>query len=151
MKEWCEKKDLQYAVVGSANDTGGLDFGIGQQLAGRYLLAALMFLSLPLLLKQDFHALRHTNYAGFFSLVILVVAIVNRAYQVNVVERGGSSPSPQMNWYSSDFSDIVYAFPLISLSFLSIYNVLSVHSNLINPTRERIKFVFDVSIGVCLV
>ena len=109
-----------------------------------------IILSLPLLLKKDLHALRHTCYVGFVSLILLIVAIVHRSYQLNCVLDVGTF-GRSVKWYSTDINDIIYAFPIISLSFFSIYNVLTVHSALVNPTRERVKFVLDGTIILCLV
>ena len=107
-----------------------------------------ILLSLPLLLKKNLHALRHTCYVGFLSLIILVAAMVNQAYQLNFVTDVGLF-GRKVKWWADTMDDIIYAFPIISLSFFSIYNVLTVHSALINPTRERVKFVLDGTILLC--
>ena len=113
-------------------------------------LVAFIIVSLPLLLQKNLHALRHTCYVGFTSLILLIVAIVRRAYQLNFLDDVGIFEK-KVKWYSTDVHDIIYAFPIIALSFFSIYNVLSVHSALVNPTRERVKLVLDGTIGICFV
>jgi amino acid permease len=113
-------------------------------------LVVFIVLSLPLLFQKDLHALRHTCYVGFASLLLLIVAICGRTYELNFVTDVGSFQK-KVKWMTYDINDIIYAFPIISLSFFSIYNVLSVHSSLVNPTRYRVKFVLDSTIGICLV
>jgi hypothetical protein len=113
-------------------------------------LVAFIICSLPLLFKKDLYALRHTCYVGFVSLILLILAIMQRSYELNCVSDVGIF-GKKVKWYSNDINDLIYAFPIISLSFFSIYNVLSVHSALVNPTRERVKFVLDGTIVICLV
>ncbi len=112
-------------------------------------LVAFIILSLPLLLNKDLYALRHTCYVGFTSLILLILAIVRRSYQLNCVTDIGIF-TEKVKWYSNEIDDWIYAFPIISLSFFSIYNVLTVHSALVNPTRERVKLVLDGTIVICL-
>ena len=118
------------------------------QIPSDIFLIGFIIVSLPLLLKKDLYALRHTCYVGFASLVILVAAIVRRTYELNFVTDVGIFQR-NVKWWHQDFNDIIYAFPIISLSFFSIYNVLTVHSALTNPTRERMKFVLDGTIILC--
>uniref|UniRef100_A0A7S3Q1N8 Amino acid transporter transmembrane domain-containing protein n=1 Tax=Chaetoceros debilis TaxID=122233 RepID=A0A7S3Q1N8_9STRA len=113
-------------------------------------LVIFIIISFPLLLKRDLYALRHTCYVGFTSLILLIVAIVRRSYEVNCVDQVGIF-GRKVKWMTDDINDVIYAFPIIALSFFSIYNVLSVHSALIRPTRERVKFVVDGTILICLV
>jgi amino acid permease len=120
------------------------------KIPGDVFLIGFIVVSLPLLLNKDIYALRHTCYVGFASLLILVVAIVKKAYEVNFVTHVGIFHN-EVKWWHDDINDVIYAFPIIALSFFSIYNVLSVHSALTNPTRERMKFVLDWTIILCLV
>jgi len=113
-------------------------------------LVIVIVLSLPLLFQKDLHALRHTCYVGFASLILLIVAISGKAYEVNFVTDVGIFQK-KVKWMTDDINDIIFAFPIIALSFFSIYNVLSVHSSLVNPTRERVKFVLDSTIWICLI
>ena len=205
LKEWCEEQwgpsssnsfdansFTDTSINMNANVNTNTNTGGGQQyedddptltIASNVFLLGFIVLSLPLLLKRNLHALRHTCYVGFASLILLIIAIVRRSYQVNCVDdhlnvnvydststsRANGSVDVNVNvnvnaddhpyeyfqnkikWYSNDINDVIYAFPIIALSFFSIYNVLSVHSSLINPTRERVKFVLDGTIAICLV
>jgi hypothetical protein len=101
----------------------------------------------PLLLKRDLHALRHTCYVGFSSCTLLMVAVVYRAYQA--VTSPDQEHRPPLNWYSTDISDLAFAFPIVVLCFFCSYNALGVHSSMLNPTRERVKVVLDKSMMLC--
>jgi sodium-coupled neutral amino acid transporter 11 len=108
-------------------------------------LLIIVIVSAPLLLKRDLHALRFTCYLGFSSCVLLMVAVVYRAYQAMQIP--GRAP---LRWYSTDIADYAFAFPIVVLCFFCSYNVLSVHSSLVHPTRERLKFVLDTSMILCM-
>uniref|UniRef100_A0A7S4VL45 Amino acid transporter transmembrane domain-containing protein n=2 Tax=Ditylum brightwellii TaxID=49249 RepID=A0A7S4VL45_9STRA len=118
--------------------------------ASNYVLVVLLLLVTPLLLKRDLHALRHTCFVGFSSLILLTIAVAFRAIQQ--VQLNALLPKEEqqsINWCTDKFSDILFAFPIIALSFFSSFNVLSVHGALVNPTRKRVKLVLDGSIGIC--
>lgn len=186
LKEWCEEQwgpsssnsfdansFTDTSINMNTNINTNTNAGGGEQyedddptltIASNVFLLGFIVLSLPLLLKRNLHALRHTCYVGFASLILLIIAIVRRSYQVNCVDdhldvnvnlNADDHPyeyfQNKIKWYSNDINDVIYAFPIIALSFFSIYNVLSVHSSLINPTRERVKFVLDGTIAICLV
>ncbi len=52
---------------------------------------------------------------------------------------------------STDWGSILPAFPLFALSFMCHFSILSVHSELINPTRERIRGVIGTSMGIATI
>lgn len=114
------------------------------------LLLILLFCLFPLLLKRDLYALRHTCYVGFCSLVILCCGLAIKVYQRNVVVQPGIF-ARQALWWTSDVKDVILVFPIVMMSFLCCFNVLGVHSSLIEPTRKRMKLVLDRSIGICLI
>ncbi len=49
---------------------------------------------------------------------------------------------------SKDWGDILSSFPIFALSFMCQFNILSIHSELVNPTRERVKSVIGTSMGI---
>jgi amino acid permease len=116
--------------------------------ASQFMLILILILALPLLLQTDLHALRHTCYVGFASAIILMLGVTHEALQRNWDNPGLFDKN--VLWVG-DRDGILYAFPIIVLSFFSIYNVLTVHSALFNPTRSRVKFVLDGTIGLCFV
>lgn len=115
--------------------------------ASNSMLVLLLVLILPLLLQTDLHALRHTCYVGFASAVVLMLGVIHQAVHRNWVEEPGLFHAKVL--WVGDYDGILYAYPIIVLSFFSIYNVLTVHSALYNPTRERVKVVLDGTIALC--
>lgn len=114
--------------------------------ATNFILFSILLLGTPLLLKRDLHALRHTCYVGFLSCTLLMFAVVFRAFQA---VNSNDSSRPPLRWYSTDISDYAFAFPIVVLCFFCSYNVLGVHSSLLNPTRHRLKYVLDTSMLLC--
>jgi len=119
-----------------------------QRKAEGFLLGCIMILALPLMVQRDLHALRHTCYVGFGSCVLLMVAVVFRAGQKLELPGAGGF---QVNWWSSNPADWLFAFPIVVLCFFCSYNVLSVHSQLVQPTRERIRRILASSMLICFV
>eukprot|EP00977_Amphora_coffeiformis_P018545 scaffold6566_cov125-Amphora_coffeaeformis.AAC.11 len=117
--------------------------------ASHYMLVALLLCTAPLLLQTDLHALRHTCYVGFGSAIVLMLGVTQQALWRNLYQQPGIF-AQKVKWVG-DLDGIMYAFPIIVLSFFSIYNVLTVHGALYNPTRSRVKFVLDGTIGLCFV
>ena len=115
--------------------------------ASRYILVVLLLFISPLLLKRDLHALRHTCYVGMVSALVLLVGVVHRCVEKNVFQEPGLFREKVVWWGDTD--GIMFSFPIIVLSFFSIYNVLSVHSSLTNPTRKRVKLVLDWTVWTC--
>jgi amino acid permease len=114
--------------------------------SSQIILIMILIVVLPLLLQTDLHALRHTCYIGFVSAILLLLGVSQQAFV-----RNWNDPNLFLNnvvWVG-DRDGILYAFPIIVLSFFSIYNVLTVHSALFNPTRSRVKLVLDGTIALC--
>lgn len=138
-------------LVSFFSKLGGLDpeteEDIVVDVASRYILVVILLCVSPLLLKRDLHALRHTCYVGMASALLLLVGVVHRSVEVNVFQEPGLFSEKVVWWGDTD--GIMFAFPIIVLSFFSIYNVLSVHSSLTNPTRRRVKMVLDGTVWTC--
>jgi amino acid permease len=60
-------------------------------------------------------------------------------------------PSSSILWWSDDFEAVLVAFPIITLSFLSIFNVLPIQNALLRPTRRRMLLVIDGAMLSCFV
>jgi len=115
--------------------------------AGRFVLFFFLLVTSPLLIKRDLHSLRHSCYIGFCSLLLLTIALVASAYTQNVVLN--PEMLQEVKWISWNFSDWVFAFPIIGLSFVCSYNVLGIHCALVNPTRKRVRFVLTSATIIC--
>jgi amino acid permease len=102
----------------------------------------------PFLLKRDLYALRYTCYIGLCSACMLAIAIVYRALQQTI--QGNEMLRTHVKWYTTSWADLLFAFPIIVLSFMCCYNVLSVHGSLVDPTRERLRNVIDGAMKIVL-
>ncbi|CAN0254019.1 unnamed protein product, partial [Scytosiphon promiscuus] len=66
------------------------------------------------------------------------------------VQANENDPSAKMELKLSadSWGDIFQAFPIICLSFLCHFNILSVHQQFVNPTRERLKGLLHGTMGL---
>jgi len=92
----------------------------------------------PFLTRRSLYALRYNCYFGFASASLLCVGICHRAWQDGIAE---------VKLFPSSMADALYGFPIITLGFLSSYNILPVHSSLIRPTNKRVGHVVNGAIG----
>ena len=133
------------------DDDGNASFSWAEdRQAADALLLCILVAALPLMLKRELYALRHTCYVGFGSCVLLCVAICVRAIE-RVQQCGGDLASLHLKWWSTDIADWLFAFPIVALCFFCSYNVLPVHSQLLNPTRPRIAWVLRSSMILCCI
>ena len=140
-----------YAIVPSF-ETMLLNLAHGStRQADNILLGLIQFLVFPLLLKKDLHSLRHMCYVGFLSCILLTLAIVYRAGEHLLQQSKESNQTFSIKWYSTNASDWLFCFPLATVCFFCSFNVLSVHSQLHNPTRARIRAVLDGTMTLCFV
>jgi amino acid permease len=93
----------------------------------------------PFLVQRTLHALRFNCYVGFGSVSILCLALCHHALTTPL-------PKPLLLWTTS-LGDAVSAFPIITLSFLSIFNILPIQGALIDPSRPRVKGVISGAVG----
>lgn len=108
----------------------------------------------PFFVQDTLHALRYNCYVSFASVSILCLALCRSAFiTVTSAEPLTSVIVEQtaLKWWSSSADDILFAFPIITLSFLGIFNVLPIQNLLQHPTRSRILSVVDCAIGASFV
>ena len=111
-----------------------------------WVLFTIILLMLPFLLQKNLFSLRYNCYVGFISITILALAIIYRA----VEERTTSSSNDfTVLWFTDNFADALYAFPIITLSFLCSFNINQIQNSIYNPTRKRLRYVIHSSIAVC--
>lgn len=108
----------------------------------KVLLIVLILMS-PFFVQRTLHALRFNCYVGFASVPILLLALWHHA----VTE---PTSKPILLWTSS-MSDVLFAFPMINLSFLCVFNVLPVQAALMQPNRRRMQHVIDGALGTAFV
>ena len=95
----------------------------------------------PFLAQRSLYALRYNCYVGFVSVSVLGLALCHHA-SVTPLQ------STILLW-GTDVEDVLFAFPIIVLSFLSIFNVLPIQGDLIRPTRRRMLGVIDGAVVAC--
>ncbi|CAM9476568.1 unnamed protein product [Chrysoparadoxa australica] len=121
---------------------GGGDFSPDQQ---NLLLLVILILNLPACVQRDLHALRHICYVGFFSAVLLTLAIGYRCVEYNTQYPKATA---QVKLVSTCLEDILSTVPILSLAFLCQFNMLGVHASFVNPTRERVKSILHGSMSM---
>lgn len=128
-------------------DTSDMDNDKLHDVAGDFVALLALAMVSPFLLKRDLHSLRYTCYVGLCSAFLLACAIVYRCAQRNLHTNLFQT---QVKLYADHWTDLLFAFPIIVLSFMCCYNVLAVHGSLVNPSRKRLRFVVDRSMLVVL-
>ncbi|CAJ1937950.1 unnamed protein product [Cylindrotheca closterium] len=109
----------------------------------KLVLLVVLALMSPFFIQRSLHALRFNCYIGFASIPILLLAIW-RDVATEPIE------FEPLQWTDS-FNDVLYAFPIINLSFLCVFNVLPVQAALIEPSRKRMQLVIDGAIGFAII
>jgi len=109
---------------------------------------------IPFLVQRELHALRYNCYVGFASISILCGALCYRAWTAAAADQNDNTTAQEQSIISAatattttSFSDILFAFPIITLSFLSQFNILPIQSALIRPTRKRMQRVVQAAVG----
>jgi len=95
----------------------------------------------PFLAQRSLYALRYNCYVGFVSVSVLCLALCHHATVTPL-------QSTILLW-GTDREDVLFAFPMIVLSFLSIFNVLPIQGDLIRPTCRRMLGVIDGAVVAC--
>ena len=113
-----------------------------QDVAGDFVALMALAIVSPFLLKRDLYALRYTCYVGLCSACLLACAIVYRCMQRNLHTNLFRT---NVKLFADNWADLLFAFPIIVLSFMCCYNVLAVHGSLVNPSRQRLRLVVDRS------
>jgi amino acid permease len=97
----------------------------------------------PFLFVRSMDALRFTSIFSLIAVVVLAIAITVRA--IESLSPGADAipyeeaSSVSIKMVPTNWKDAVYAFPIISVSYLCHFNVLPVYSELHKPTRRRLK------------
>jgi len=108
-------------------------------LSSNIILFIIVVLMSPFLTRRTLHALRYNCYFGFASASILCAGICHRTWQ--------DGTTTEVKLVASSIEDALYGFPIITLGFLSSYNILPVYSSLIRPTNARIGYVINGAMG----
>ena len=120
-----------------------LDKGHEHQFNAHVLFFILILVS-PLTMKRDLYGLRHVCYVGFTSVCVIAVSIGIRAFQRNFSTHSDESigmetsdmtrhpagligSDTRIQYFTTDWTDALFAFPIIVLAFLCSYNIVEVH------------------------
>jgi amino acid permease len=124
---------------------------LGNPQRGYLVLLFIVVLISPFLVQRTLHALRFNCYLGFCSVSLLCTALCRRAVQKVASSNANDFVMAHVKWGPSSFGDVLFAFPIITLGFLSSFNILSIQEALICPTKKRIRKVIDLAVLACLV
>lgn len=102
-------------------------------------LFTILVLMSPFLTRRTLYALRFNCYFGFASASILCAGICHHVWHDGSVS--------EVKFLPSSTEDALYGFPIITLGFLSSFNILPVHSSLTQPTKKRLGYVLNGAIG----
>ena len=131
-------------------------------------LLATVLIMFPFLIRKNLYELRYNCYVGLTSVSILCFALCHHAYlnmtandvddrdamqvlgsDVPVQEEALDDTTYTIKLWTSSFDDVLFAFPIITLAFLSIFNILPIQNSLIDPTVTRMKFVISGATTSC--
>ncbi|GLD93878.1 hypothetical protein PINS_up002483 [Pythium insidiosum] len=93
----------------------------------------------PFLFAKSMDALRFTSIFSLASVLMLAIAITIRASHTRPEDAALLRHDIPIKWFPDNWKDPLYAFPIISVSFLCHFNVLPVYRELQKPTRRRLK------------
>ena len=115
----------------------------------RLITIACVLLVSPVLFFRKMDALRVTSVVSLVSMLVLALGIFIRATESPPASYHHHHPTTtsSIKLFPDQSSDLVYAFPIISVAFLCHFNVLPVYSELHRPTRRRLKRVVHVTMG----
>ena len=117
--------------------------GNRENVPAQLVLLVIILLMSPFLAQRTLHALRFNCYVGFASVSILCLALCHHAFITPL-------PDPLLLWTTS-WNDVLFAFPIITLSFLSIFNILPIQGALLHPSRDRMQGVIGGAVSGSLV
>lgn len=138
-------------------------FGIDEKSVFRrddaVLLVIFVLLS-PFLVQRTLHALRFNCYIGFCSVSILCFALCQHALlsfgvgdgsdaDTGTIDEGTLADNDIRFAVLPNIEDVLFAFPIIMLSFLCHFNVVPIQEALIRPSRKRMECVISTAIGAC--
>jgi amino acid permease len=122
---------------------------------GNLVLAVLVGLLMPFVLQRELHALRFNCYMGFASIAVLCVALCIEAITTNhhnptewTIDATGS-PSFSLQQHSHGISHVLVAMPIITLAFVSHFNIIPIQNALVDPSRPRIQSLIGSAVGAC--
>ena len=124
-----------------------------QQEYGNTVLLGIVILLIPFVVQHSLHALRYNCFVGFGSVSLLCAALCHHAFwgtqptQYSNVDVDNVDNDNSMLYMTNQASHVLFAFPIIMLSYLSHFNILPIQSALQQPSRARIRTVVYGAVG----
>jgi amino acid permease len=130
---------------------------------GNLVLAVLVGLLTPFVLQRELHALRFNCYMGFASITVLCVALCIQAVSRLIfattyhdhnhsnpwnIDADGSLPY-LLQQHSHGSSHVLVAMPIITLAFVSHFNIIPIQNALTDPSRPRVQSLIGSAVGAC--
>mmetsp|Transcript_5528 Transcript_5528/g.7619 ORF Transcript_5528/g.7619 Transcript_5528/m.7619 type:complete len:490 (+) Transcript_5528:240-1709(+) len=140
---------VAYNVLVRDIASGIVEFIIGYTLdtddRDKVLICCIIFMS-PLCFFNSLYSLRYTCYLGFCAMCVLAASLVYSSLQVNSAHPDLFAANAMVA--TSSVQDVLFVLPILAVSYVCQFNMLSVHCKLKHPTRQRIRTTIDCSIGV---
>jgi len=105
-----------------------------------------VLLVLPLCMKQNLHALRHSSMGALLCIAYLFCVVLLRSGQA-IRAQGGAAPGTE--WGVNVGGQFVYAFAIQALAFCCQFNLLPLFSELRDPTPARMHAIKRTSVAIC--
>lgn len=113
------------------------------------LIIFLLLLS-PVFVRRSLHALRWNCYVGFAAVSVLCGALAYHALQ-SILHSSSLPKEESRHNAGSSLNDVFFALPIIMLSFICHFNVLSIQGALHFPSRQRMEFVISTALVACFI
>ena len=97
----------------------------------------------PLSSSKSLNALRYSNALSVASalLLLLSLAIESSKSGEGFHPEKRWRPDEEILWFTTSIDDIIYAVPFYIGAYMAHFSLLSVHSELVRPTRQRVSGV----------
>ena len=122
----------------------------------RALVLCATFVLFPLSLYRELYRLRYAAFISFGGALCVAALFTFRAWPTltqlgdptSLGDRARAKLRPTPDNSSSLLAVALVALPIMSMSFLCQFNVLSVHARLKKPTRERLKLLLHTVVAM---
>mmetsp|Transcript_4952 Transcript_4952/g.6525 ORF Transcript_4952/g.6525 Transcript_4952/m.6525 type:complete len:522 (-) Transcript_4952:371-1936(-) len=143
---------VAYQVLLRDIASGIVEFFIGYDLdmqgKTHVLIVCIAILS-PLCFFNSLYSLRYTCYLGFAAVCLLTASLVYSATELNMQHPNLFNEHAMTA--TTSITDILYVLPILAVSYVCQFNMLSVHSKLKHPTRQRMRSTIHGAIGIATV
>eukprot|EP01084_Bolivina_argentea_P106189 190092_1 len=141
-------------------------FSINQTESLRRIIITISILCVsPFCFMREIRGLKYTSIISMTSVTILTIIITihtiqhfNIAHNIYYIDNNGHSQSflinsisQNMNLWPDKWADVIYVFPVFGISYCCHFNIPQVHSELIRPSRTRIRNVLLYVVISCFI